>query len=145
MYIYRYICMYVLNMYLYTYIHVIYAHACLYICIYVTGMKFGIRKGRYCLGVMISAPMPADMQMNYGISFVHAQWFSHWKGTADNCDIIKWYHSDLLCYLGREVYKESMHEPRGCHLGFWYWTVWSIEKSPTLYSSYISASHGARV
>ena len=51
--------------------------------------------------------MLADVQMNYGISFVHVQWFSHQKSRADDHDIIKLCHSDLSCYLGREVYKEK--------------------------------------
>ena len=33
--------------------------------------------------------MLADAQINYGISFVHVQWFSHQKSGADDCDIIK--------------------------------------------------------
>ena len=33
--------------------------------------------------------MLADAQMNYGISSVHAQWFSHGKGRADDHDVIK--------------------------------------------------------
>ena len=32
--------------------------------------------------------MPADVQTNTGSSDVHAQWFSHWKIRADDCDII---------------------------------------------------------
>ena len=32
--------------------------------------------------------MPVDVQMNYGISLVHVQWFSHRNYRADNCDII---------------------------------------------------------
>ena len=33
--------------------------------------------------------MLADVQMNYGISFAHVQWFSHGKSRADNHDVIK--------------------------------------------------------
>ena len=33
--------------------------------------------------------MLADVQMNYSASGVHAQWFSHQKIKADDCDIIK--------------------------------------------------------
>ena len=47
--------------------------------------------------------MPADAQMNDNVSNVHAQLFSHWKIKADDHDIIKWCHKDLLCYLGREL------------------------------------------
>ena len=64
--------------------------------------------------------MLADMQMNYGISSAHAQWFSHIKSRADDCDVIKLHHSDLSCYWGREVYKESELKPEGCHIGFWH-------------------------
>ena len=38
------------------------------------------------VGVLVR--MPADVQMNVGSSDVHAQWFSHWKIRADDCDII---------------------------------------------------------
>ena len=34
------------------------------------------------------------------VSSVHAQWFSHWKSRADDCDIILWCHKDLSCYWG---------------------------------------------
>ena len=30
----------------------------------------------------------ADVQMNDDVSDAHAQWFSHWKIKADDCDII---------------------------------------------------------
>ena len=33
--------------------------------------------------------MPADVQTNDGISFVHVQWFSHQKSRADDHDVIK--------------------------------------------------------
>ena len=33
--------------------------------------------------------MLANVQMNYGISCVHVQWFSCWKIKADNHDAIK--------------------------------------------------------
>ena len=33
--------------------------------------------------------MLVDVQTDYGISSVHAQWFSHRKSRADDCDIIK--------------------------------------------------------
>ena len=33
--------------------------------------------------------MLADAQMNYGVSSVHAQWFSHRKSRVDDYDIIK--------------------------------------------------------
>ena len=32
--------------------------------------------------------MLADVQMNYGVSSVHVQWFSCRKNRADDCDII---------------------------------------------------------
>ena len=35
------------------------------------------------------AVMPVDVQMNYGISSVHAQWFTHGKIRADDLDVIK--------------------------------------------------------
>ena len=85
--------------------------------------------------------MPTDVQTNYGISFTHAQWFSCRKSRADNHNVIKWHHSDCLCYWGREVYRGSELKPWGCHLGFWHWTVGSIVK----YYGYIGASCGARV
>ena len=77
--------------------------------------------------------------------FLCAQWFSCWESKADNWDIIKWCHSDLSCYWGREVYKEEQAWARGCCLGFWHWMVGSIDMSLTLYSGYIGASCGARV
>ena len=88
--------------------------------------------------------MPADVQMTYGIFSVHMQWSSHGKSIADNCDVTKWHHNDCLCYLEREIYKESWLGLQGSHLGFWHWTVRSIVESMTLYSSYVNASHGAR-
>ena len=33
--------------------------------------------------------MQVDVQMNGDISNAHAQWFSHWKIRADNCDVMK--------------------------------------------------------
>ena len=33
--------------------------------------------------------MLADVQMNYSASGAHAQWFSHGKIEADDCDIMK--------------------------------------------------------
>ena len=33
--------------------------------------------------------MPVNVQMNDDVSNVHAQWFSHQKIKADNCDIMK--------------------------------------------------------
>ena len=47
--------------------------------------------------------MPAGAQMNHGGSSAHAQWFSHQNGGADDCDVIKWCHKDLLCDRGREL------------------------------------------
>ena len=64
---------------------------------------------------------------------------------VDNCDVIKWCHSDLSCYWGREVYEESELKPLSCCLGFWHWMVGSLVKSPTLYSGYLSTSYGARI
>ena len=37
----------------------------------------------------VPAGMLADAQMNGGISNAHAQWFSHWKIRADDCDVMK--------------------------------------------------------
>ena len=51
--------------------------------------------------------MPADVQMNYGISSAHAQWFSHGKveqmivTSLDGVTVI------ACAIWGREVYKES--------------------------------------
>ena len=33
--------------------------------------------------------MLVDVHMNDDVSNVHAQWFSHWKIKADDCDIMK--------------------------------------------------------
>ena len=33
--------------------------------------------------------MLTDTQLDYSASGVYAQWFSHWKIKADNCDIMK--------------------------------------------------------
>ena len=33
--------------------------------------------------------MLADVNMKYGISFAHAQWFSHQKIRADDCDVME--------------------------------------------------------
>ena len=47
---------------------------------------------------------------------------------------------------GRGVYKESMHEPQGCHLGFWNCTVQSIaRRPPTLCHGCFSAPQGVGV
>ena len=58
-----------------------------------------------------------------------------------------WHHKMMsqwsLMLFGRKVLKDTTQEPQGCHLGFWYWMVGSIDKSQTLYSSYIGVSHGA--
>ena len=115
----------------------------------VTGTTFGLRKRWWGLGVAVvtrdsgsDVSKCADELWHF---FVHTQWFSHGKSRADNCDVIKWCHSDCSCYWERKVYKESKLKPWGCHLGFWHWIVGSIVKSLTLYSGYISASHGSRV
>ena len=59
----------------------------------VTGTEMGLRKrwrGSDAFIVFgIPAWMTADVQMNGNISDVHAQWFSHWKIRADDCDIMK--------------------------------------------------------
>ena len=63
-----------------------------YIFIYVTGMKFGLKRWRGSdVAIVTGVPvmMPTDAQMNYGIFCAHAQWFSHQKTKADSCDIIK--------------------------------------------------------
>ena len=56
-------------------------------------MKFGLRKRQQGLGVAIVtgilAVMLADVQMNYGISSAHVQWFSHGKGRVDDHDVIR--------------------------------------------------------
>ena len=56
-------------------------------------MEIGLRKrwrGSDAFIVFgVPAWMPVDVQTNGNISNVHAQWFSHWKIRADNCDIMK--------------------------------------------------------
>ena len=56
-------------------------------------MKIGLRKRWRGLDAFIVfgvlAWTLADEQMNSNVSNVHAQWFSHWKIKADDCDIIK--------------------------------------------------------
>ena len=47
--------------------------------------------------------MPTDAQMNCSTSGAHAQWFSHQKIKANDCDIIILCHKELLCYFGREL------------------------------------------
>ena len=65
-------------------------------------MEIGLRKRQRGLhafivfGVLVQ--MPADVQTNGNVSNVHAQWFSHWKVKADDHDITKRHHKDLLCY-----------------------------------------------
>ena len=55
-------------------------------------MKIGLRKRQRDLDAFVvfgaSVRMLADVQMNVCSSEAHAQWFSHWKIRADNCDII---------------------------------------------------------
>ena len=61
--------------------------------IYVTGTEIGLRKrwrGSDAFIVFgVPALMSADAQTNDNVSDVHAQWFSHWKIKADDCDVIK--------------------------------------------------------
>ena len=56
-------------------------------------MEIELRKRWRCLDAFIvfgvPAWMPAEVHMNGNISDTHVQWFSHWKITADNCDIMK--------------------------------------------------------
>ena len=56
-------------------------------------MEIGLRKRQRGLDVFIVFGvlvwMPVDVQTNGNISDVHAQWFSHWKIRADDCDIMK--------------------------------------------------------
>ena len=88
--------------------------------------------------------MLADVQMKYGISSVHVQWFSH--GKVEQMIMTSSNGVTVISHAIRgEVCKESELEPRGCHLGFWHQMVGSSVKLLTLYSGYISASHGARV
>ena len=51
--------------------------------------------------------MPADVQMTYGISSAHAQWFPMEKVEQTIVMSLDDITSDHSCYLGREVYKES--------------------------------------
>ena len=57
----------------------IYIYMC--VCVCVTGMKQGSEKRQRGLESpsfsVYLVWMPADAQTNYGISSVHAQWFSH--------------------------------------------------------------------
>ena len=59
----------------------------------VTDMEIGLRKRHrgsdafILIGVL--AWMLADAHTYGSISNVHAQWFSHWKIRADDCDIMK--------------------------------------------------------
>ena len=79
------------------------------------------------------------------ISSVHVQWFSHWKSSADNHDIILWHHKDLSCYWGGN-YIRKQAQASGLLSGFWNWMVGSIAtESLTLYFGYIGASHEAGV
>ena len=97
--------------------------------IYVTGMKLGTRKRQYGLGAAI---VTGDFSSNAGrcadelwhFLCTHAQWFSHQKNRADDCDIIKWCHSDLSCYLGKEVYKEKQAQWRRLSSGFLVLNSW---------------------
>ena len=62
-------------------------------CVCVTGMENGLRKRQRGLDafilIWVLAWMLADVQTNSSVSNAHAQWFSHWKIRADNCDIMK--------------------------------------------------------
>ena len=114
-----------------------------------TGMKFGLRKRQWGSGAVVVTGNFGSDASGCTVKLWHflckcAVVFP-WKSRADDCDVIKWHHSNHSCYWRREVYKESELKPQGCHLGFWYWTVVSIVKSLILYFSYISAYHGARV
>ena len=64
---------------------------CVYVC--VTGTEFRLKKRQRGLDAFVvtgtPAWTPADAQMNCSTSSAHAQWFSHWKIKADDCDIIK--------------------------------------------------------
>ena len=116
----------------------------------VTGTKCRIRKRQCGLGGSNSNWgfwwwCWYNMQTNYGISSVHAQWFSCRKVeqtivTSSNDVTV------ISCATGGGKYiRKARLEPWGCHLDFWHWMVGSFIKSPTLYSSYVSASHGARL
>ena len=56
-------------------------------------MKIGLRKRQRGSDafVVFGVPvwMPVNVQMNSGDSDAHAQWFSHWKIRADDCDVMK--------------------------------------------------------
>ena len=66
---------------------------CALFYIYVTGMEIGLRKRQRGLDAFIVfgvlAWTPEDVQTNNNVSDAHAQWFSHWKIKADDCDIMK--------------------------------------------------------
>ena len=54
--------------------------------------------------------MPAGVQMNHVSSSVHVQWFSCQNGGADDHDIIKWHHKDLLCVRGEGTIKGEVQQ-----------------------------------
>ena len=56
--------------------------------------------------------MLADTQTNYGVFCVHAQWFSHWKIKADDCDIISWCHNDLMLFWEGTIKREHTQTSR---------------------------------
>ena len=67
-----------------------------------TGTEIGLRKRWRGLDAFIVFGVPTwmtlDVQMNDNVSDVHVQWFSPWKIKADDPDVMKWCHKDLLCY-----------------------------------------------
>ena len=56
-------------------------------------MEIGLRKRQRgsdaFILIRVLAWMLADAQTNDGSSNAHMQWFSYWKITADDCDIMK--------------------------------------------------------
>ena len=69
-----------------------YEGALIYLRESVIGVKIGLRKRQRGLDAFVVSGVLAwtlaDVQMNSGNSNAHAQWFSHLKFRADDCDDI---------------------------------------------------------
>ena len=88
----------------------------------VTGLEIGIWNwwDSLCIAVRNGRRgMLMDAQVGQHDSTPHAQGFSYLKSEADYHDIIRWCHCCCTYVKGWGLYKESMHEPSGSHLGFW--------------------------
>ena len=103
-------------------------YACMYECrhIYVTGLEIRIQNWWDCLCVAVRdgrVGMPTDVQAGQH-GYCTCARFSHLKREADDHDIIRWCHCHCNNLKGWGLYKGSMHEPQGCHLGFWLQCIW---------------------